>query len=198
MSEAEPTFLGLNPGGWVALAMLFVFAILIWKKVPAAIGKALDGKIALIRDQLAEAENLRKEAEALKAEYEAKAASADSAEPCPVSKYITLSPNGPRPSDCAAARASARSARRTPKLSFAFCVPAIDWNTRSTGAPFSIASMVCVTCVSTHDCVGIAKRAMTSSASFNRSISTGRLSDTGLMPITASPAPSRRYASGER
>lgn len=77
MAEAEPTFLGLNPGGWVALAMLFVFAILIWKKVPAAIGKALDGKIALIRDQLAEAENLRKEAEALKAEYQAKAASAD-------------------------------------------------------------------------------------------------------------------------
>ena len=77
MAEAEPTFLGLNPGGWVALAMLFVFAILIWKKVPAAIGKALDGKIALIRDQLAEAENLRKEAEALKAEYEGKAASAD-------------------------------------------------------------------------------------------------------------------------
>src|SRR5438270_2311576 len=77
MSEAEPTFLGLNPGGWVALAMLFVFAILIWKKVPAAIGKALDSKIALIRDQLAEAENLRKEAEALKAEYQAKSASAD-------------------------------------------------------------------------------------------------------------------------
>ena len=77
MAEAEPTFLGLNPGGWVALAMLVVFAIMIWKKVPAAIGKALDGKIALIRDQLAEAESLRKEAEALKAEYEAKSASAD-------------------------------------------------------------------------------------------------------------------------
>src|SRR2546429_357803 len=77
MSEAEPTFLGLDPGGWVALAMLVVFAILIWKKVPAAIGKALDGKIALIRDQLAEAEALRKEAEALRAEYEAKSASAD-------------------------------------------------------------------------------------------------------------------------
>ena len=57
--------------------MLVVFAILIWKKVPGAIGKALDSKIALIRDQLAEAESLRKEAEALKAEYEAKAASAD-------------------------------------------------------------------------------------------------------------------------
>src|SRR5256714_5717588 len=77
MSEVEPTFLGLNPGGWVALAMLAVFAILIWKKVPGAIGRALDSKIALIRDQLAEAEALRKEAEALKGEYEAKAASAD-------------------------------------------------------------------------------------------------------------------------
>src|SRR5947209_20093479 len=77
MSEAEPTVFGLNPGGWVALAMLVVFAILLWKKVPGAIGKALDSKIALIRDQLAEAESLRKEAEALKAEYQAKAASAD-------------------------------------------------------------------------------------------------------------------------
>ena len=44
------------PGGWVALAMLVVFAIMIWKKVPAAIGKALDKKIAAIREQLAEAE----------------------------------------------------------------------------------------------------------------------------------------------
>ena len=77
MSEAEPTFLGLNPGGWVALAMIVVIAILVWKKVPAAIGKALDSKIALIRDQLAEAESLRKEAEALKAEYEKKAKSVD-------------------------------------------------------------------------------------------------------------------------
>jgi F-type H+-transporting ATPase subunit b len=73
----EPTFLGFDPGGWVALAMLAVFALLIWKKVPGAIGKALDSKIALIRDQLAEAEALRKEAQALKAEYEAKAASVD-------------------------------------------------------------------------------------------------------------------------
>src|SRR3954471_5153048 len=75
--HSEPTFLGLDPGGWVALAMLAVFAVLIWKKVPGAIAKALDDKIALIRDQLAEAEALRKEAEALKAEYAAKAASAD-------------------------------------------------------------------------------------------------------------------------
>ena len=75
--SAEPTFLGINPGGWVAVAVILVFAALIWKKVPAAIGRALDSKIALIRDQLAEAESLRKEAEALKAEYEAKSASAD-------------------------------------------------------------------------------------------------------------------------
>jgi F-type H+-transporting ATPase subunit b len=75
--EAEPTFLGLNPGGWIALAVLVVLAILVWKRVPAAIAGALDSKIALIRDQLAEAEALRKEAEALKAEYEAKSASAD-------------------------------------------------------------------------------------------------------------------------
>jgi F-type H+-transporting ATPase subunit b len=75
--HGEPTFLGLDPGGWVALAMLAVLAIFVWKKVPAAIAKALDDKIALIRDQLSEAEALRKEAEVLKAEYEAKAASVE-------------------------------------------------------------------------------------------------------------------------
>ena len=74
---AEPTAFLLNPGGWVALAILIVFILLIWKKVPGAVGRALDSKIALIRDQLAEAEALRKEAEALKAEYQAKAKSAD-------------------------------------------------------------------------------------------------------------------------
>ena len=77
MAEAEPTALWLNPGGWVALAVIIVFALLAWKKVHHAVGRALDSKIALIRDQLAEAETLRKEAEALKAEYQAKAASAD-------------------------------------------------------------------------------------------------------------------------
>jgi len=75
--HAEPSFLGLDPGGWVALAMLAVFAVFIWKKVPAAVAKALDDRIALIRDQLAEAEALRQEAEALKAEYEKKSKSAE-------------------------------------------------------------------------------------------------------------------------
>ena len=74
---AEPTAFGLTPGGWVALAMIAVFAILVWQKVPAVIAKALDGKIAEIRAQLDEAKQLRAEAEALKAEYQAKSAAAD-------------------------------------------------------------------------------------------------------------------------
>jgi F-type H+-transporting ATPase subunit b len=76
--EAEPTAFGfLTAPMAIALAMLVVIGIMLWKKVPAAIAGALDSKIALIRDQLAEAEALRKEAEALKAEYEAKSASVD-------------------------------------------------------------------------------------------------------------------------
>lgn len=75
--HALPALLGLTPPMWIALAMVAVFAILIWKKVPAAIGKALDHKIDAIREQLDEAEALRKEAEALKAEYAAKAAAAE-------------------------------------------------------------------------------------------------------------------------
>src|SRR4051795_1281185 len=76
--EAEPTAFGfLTAPMAISLAVIVVIALLVWKKVPAAIGKALDSKIALIRDQLAEAESLRNEAEALRAEYEAKAASVD-------------------------------------------------------------------------------------------------------------------------
>lgn len=76
--HGEPTFLGMDPGGWVALAMLTVFAVFLWQKVPSAIARALDKKIAAIRAQLSEAETLRKEAEELKAEYAAKAAAAES------------------------------------------------------------------------------------------------------------------------
>ena len=73
----EPKAFGLDAPAWVALAMIAVFAIIVWKKVPAAIGRALDKKIALIRGQLDEAAKLRAEAEALRSEYEAKAAAAD-------------------------------------------------------------------------------------------------------------------------
>ena len=75
--EAAANFMGLEAPWFIALAIVVVFAILAWKRVPAAIGKALDSKIVLIREQLSEAETLRKEAEALKAEYEKKAKSAD-------------------------------------------------------------------------------------------------------------------------
>ena len=75
--EIEPSAFGLTAPAWIALAMLVVIAILVWKKVPAAIAGALDSKIQLIRNQLAEAESLRKEAEALKAEYEKKARDVD-------------------------------------------------------------------------------------------------------------------------
>ena len=77
--ETEATAFGfLTAPMAISIAMIVVIAILVWKKVPAAIGAALDRKIAAIRDQLAEAESLRKEAEALKAEYVAKAAAAES------------------------------------------------------------------------------------------------------------------------
>jgi F-type H+-transporting ATPase subunit b len=74
--HAEPAAFGLDATAWVALAMLVVLGIMLWKKVPAAIGRALDRKIAGIREQLDEAAQLRAEAEAIKAEYEAKAAQA--------------------------------------------------------------------------------------------------------------------------
>ena len=77
-AHGEPAALGfITAPVAISLAMLVVIAVMIWKKVPAAIAKALDSKIAVIRDQLAEAEALRKEAEALKAEYQAKSASAE-------------------------------------------------------------------------------------------------------------------------
>lgn len=75
--HAEPEALGLNPGAWVALAMTVFIAILLWKKVPALLGGALDKRIADIRAQLDEAKTLRAEAEALRAEYEAKVKSAE-------------------------------------------------------------------------------------------------------------------------
>ena len=75
---AEPVAWGfITPTFAVAFAMVVVFAILMWTRVPAAIGKSLDAKIAAIRAQLDEAAALRKEAEALKAEYQAKSAAAE-------------------------------------------------------------------------------------------------------------------------
>ena len=50
-----------------------------------------------------------------------------------------LSPSVPRFSDKAASRASASRERLTPKPALAASVPAMDWKTRSTGAPRSMA-----------------------------------------------------------
>ena len=76
-AHAAPTAFGLTAPMFISLAMVVVIVLIVWKKVPAAIGKALDKKIDIIRQQLAEAEQLRKDAEALKAEYEARSAAAD-------------------------------------------------------------------------------------------------------------------------
>lgn len=75
--HAEPAALGLDATMWVALAMLVVIGLAIWKKIPAAVGAMLDKRIGEIRKQLDEATQLRAEAEALKAEYEKKAAAAN-------------------------------------------------------------------------------------------------------------------------
>jgi len=74
--HTDPKAVGMDATAWVSLAMAVFILILLVKKVPALIAKALDGRIAQIREQLAEASKLRAEAEALKAEYEAKLAAA--------------------------------------------------------------------------------------------------------------------------
>ena len=71
--HVTPSALGFDASMLVALAMLAVIALALWKKVPAMIAGALDSQIAGIRAQLDQATALRAEAEAIKAEYEAKA-----------------------------------------------------------------------------------------------------------------------------
>jgi F-type H+-transporting ATPase subunit b len=70
------TALGLGAGGWVALSMIALIVLMLVLKVPAMVGRMLDAKIASIRSLLDEAAKLRKEAEALKTEYEARLAGA--------------------------------------------------------------------------------------------------------------------------
>ncbi len=74
--HTDPKAIGMDATAWVSLAMAVFIIILLVKKVPALIGGALDGRIAAIKSQLAEATKLRTEAEALKAEYEARLAAA--------------------------------------------------------------------------------------------------------------------------
>ena len=75
--HSDPTALFLDPTGWVSAAMAVFILILLVKGVPKLIGRMLDGQIAAIRSRLDEAKQLRAEAEALKAEYQKKLASAE-------------------------------------------------------------------------------------------------------------------------
>lgn len=76
-THGEPKSFGfIDATAWVSIAMAIFIAILLWKKVPAMVAGMLDTKIAEISKQLKEAEQLRLDAEALKAEYEAKLADA--------------------------------------------------------------------------------------------------------------------------
>lgn len=76
--HVDPSIAGVfNATVIVSIAMAVFIAILIAKKVPALLGKALDDRIANIRSQLDEAAKLRSEAETLKAEYQAKLAGAE-------------------------------------------------------------------------------------------------------------------------
>ena len=70
--HSEPTALGINAAGWVALSMLVVIGIILWQRVPGAISRALDSRIATIRNRLSDAAELRKEAENLLANARAR------------------------------------------------------------------------------------------------------------------------------
>ena len=74
--HAAVTALGISPSGWVALSMIALVLIMLWAKVPALVASMLDKKIEGIKHMLDEAATLRREAEALKAEYEKKIADA--------------------------------------------------------------------------------------------------------------------------
>lgn len=67
--HAEPTALGMGPGGFVALAMIVVLLVMVWKRVPQIVAGVLDDRIAGIRKQLDEATALRAEAEKLRDDY---------------------------------------------------------------------------------------------------------------------------------
>lgn len=76
--HVDPSIGGIfNATVIVSLAMLVLIGIAVWQKVPAMIAATLDARIAEIRQQLDEATQLRKEAEALRGEYQAKLVALD-------------------------------------------------------------------------------------------------------------------------
>jgi len=70
---ASGPFFSLRNSNFVVLIAFLVFVgILVWKKVPALLGRALDDRAQAIRNTLDEARLLREEAKTLLASYEAK------------------------------------------------------------------------------------------------------------------------------
>ena len=63
--HAEPSVIGVTAAGFVALSMLVVIALMLWRRVPSLVARMLDARIAAIRGELDEASRLRAEAEAM-------------------------------------------------------------------------------------------------------------------------------------
>jgi F-type H+-transporting ATPase subunit b len=57
---------------WVAVAFLVFLGVLVYYKIPALIGKALDDRAEVIRKELDEARRVREEAQGLLADYQRK------------------------------------------------------------------------------------------------------------------------------
>ena len=66
-----------EPETWVAVGFVLVIALLLWKRVPAMVGKMLDQRSAVIAAELDEAKRLRQEAVDLLADYKKRAAGAE-------------------------------------------------------------------------------------------------------------------------
>ena len=62
---------------WVGIAFVLFLAIMVWLKIPGMVAKALDSRAEKIRAELAEAERLRKDAEALLASIRARREAAE-------------------------------------------------------------------------------------------------------------------------
>ncbi|MBV5266519.1 ATP F0F1 synthase subunit B [Pinisolibacter aquiterrae] len=62
---------------WAFVSLLIFFGVIVYLKVPAKIGAALDGKVDAIKAELDEAKRLREEAAELLAAYKKKAADAE-------------------------------------------------------------------------------------------------------------------------
>lgn len=66
-----------NPLFWVLVAFLAFIALVLYYRVPSAVGKMLDDRADAIRKELDEARKLREDAQALLADYQRKAREAE-------------------------------------------------------------------------------------------------------------------------